>query len=163
MNYQRKYKKALWHQIQHPESDKPSNPIKSRSVRRAAIKRSGAGRWQRSTKQLTSLSKPKVRRQLSPLSSRQRQKLKEYAIAKRLWWREVRGSVCPVLLKLFGRQVEVEPKPHHVRGRIGSLLCDTRMWLAVSQEGHDWIHQNINEARRYGWIAQAGDWNKPLP
>lgn len=163
MNYQRKYKKALWHQIRYPESNKSSLPIKRRSVRREAIKRSGVKRVWRSTKKSTPSSKAMARRRLSPLSKRQRERLKRYAIAKRRWWPKVRNTLCPVLLKLYGRRVWVSNKPHHVRGRMGSLLYDDRTFLAVSDEGHTFIHNNIEIARQHGWIAQAGDWNKPLP
>lgn len=163
MNYQRKYKKALWHQIRYPESNKPSPLIKRCSVRRAAVKRSGVKRVWRSTKKSTPSSKAMARRQLSPLSSRQRERLKRYAIAKRRWWHKVKDTLCPVLLTLYGRRVGVSDKPHHVKGRMGSLLYDDRTFLAVSDEGHTFIHNNIEIARQHGWIAQAGEWNKPLP
>lgn len=48
---------------------------------------------------------------------------------------------------------------HHTRGRLGRLLNDTRFWLAVSNEGHEWIHNHINEARGLGLICQPGQWN----
>jgi len=41
---------------------------------------------------------------------------------------------------------------HHINGRIGSLLTDERYFLAVSMEGHRWIHENVKEARSKGWI-----------
>lgn len=41
---------------------------------------------------------------------------------------------------------------HHINGRIGSLLTDERYFLAVSTEGHRWIHENVKEARSKGWI-----------
>jgi hypothetical protein len=41
---------------------------------------------------------------------------------------------------------------HHISGRIGALLTDERYFLAVSTEGHRWIHENVKEARSKGWI-----------
>jgi len=49
---------------------------------------------------------------------------------------------------------------HHMRGRIGNLLHDQRYWLAVSRAGHEWIHRNPAEARKHGWLAEKGEWNK---
>lgn len=51
---------------------------------------------------------------------------------------------------------EVTGKPaqevHHIKGRIGDLLLDQKFWMAVSREGHNWIHNNVNLAREKGWI-----------
>ena len=50
---------------------------------------------------------------------------------------------------------------HHMRGRAGSLLLDQRYWLAVSKQGHRWIHSNIEKARALGWLCELGKWNVP--
>ncbi len=49
---------------------------------------------------------------------------------------------------------------HHRHGRLGRLLLDERFWLAVSAEGHAWIHDHPAEARRRRLLAPKGDWNK---
>lgn len=41
---------------------------------------------------------------------------------------------------------------HHMRGRIGDLLCDTSWWMALSREAHSWIHDNPKEAREKGYL-----------
>ena len=51
---------------------------------------------------------------------------------------------------------------HHQRGRAGTLLLDTRYWLATCSACHSWIHENINEARERNLIAAPGDWNNPV-
>lgn len=66
---------------------------------------------------------------------------------------------CPVMLKLKGIQVRAN-QIHHVRGRIGPLLCATEHWLAVSAEGHFWIGAHPIAARENGWLCASGDWNK---
>jgi len=48
---------------------------------------------------------------------------------------------------------------HHTRGRIGRLLLLENFWCPVSQWGHDWIHRNPNEARRMGFLCEAGQFN----
>ena len=47
---------------------------------------------------------------------------------------------------------------HHVRGRAGTLLIDTRFWLPVSRQGHDWIHRHPVLARIRGLLAERGYW-----
>lgn len=47
---------------------------------------------------------------------------------------------------------------HHLRGRSGSLLRDTRYWLPVSRAAHVWIDANRAEARAKGWLCEKGDW-----
>jgi hypothetical protein len=49
---------------------------------------------------------------------------------------------------------------HHFRGRRNKLLLDERYWLSVSGSGHSWIHSNIDGARKFGLIAEQGDWGK---
>lgn len=46
------------------------------------------------------------------------------------------------------RSIEV----HHKNGRYGSRLNDTNDWLAVSREGHNWIHSHPKEARAKGYL-----------
>ncbi len=41
---------------------------------------------------------------------------------------------------------------HHRYSRRGKWLNETSLWLAVSAEGHQWIHENGREARKRGWI-----------
>lgn len=41
---------------------------------------------------------------------------------------------------------------HHTAGRgINYLKVET--WLAVSRDGHRWIHEHANLARRKGWLV----------
>lgn len=48
---------------------------------------------------------------------------------------------------------------HHVYGRAGRLLQDERWWMAVSKQGHRWIHENEDFARALGWLCPKGHWN----
>ncbi len=41
---------------------------------------------------------------------------------------------------------------HHMNGRFGSRLNKTEWWLAVSREGHEWVHNNPKEARLRGYL-----------
>jgi hypothetical protein len=73
-------------------------------------------------------------------------------------------AAVPELRDGFRYGWPVSPKlneVHHVRGRLGPLLTDRRWWMAVSKAGHRWLHQNPAEARKRGWLCEAGLWNVP--
>ena len=76
---------------------------------------------------------------------------KEYLKAKREFLDGKRCAVYPFL-----DAVEV----HHKHGKLKKLLMYKRFWLPVSRIGHDFIHRNIAEARKRGWICRKGLWNK---
>lgn len=65
---------------------------------------------------------------------------------------------CAVELKLRNKKVR-STEVHHRFGRRGPLLNWEKGWLAVSRKNHDWIHRNIEEARKHGLIADRGKWN----
>lgn len=49
---------------------------------------------------------------------------------------------------------------HHSRGRLLTLLLDTRYWKGVCQAGHDWIQCDPKDARELGVLCARGDWNR---
>lgn len=109
-------------------------------------------------KPVNAASKP-----IRSVSERQAVRNAEYAKAKREWWRKFNGSLCIVARTVLKKIEPVENKPHHIRGRAGKLLCDTRYWLACSREGHEWIHQHPAEAVTHGWLAGKGQWGRSEP
>ena len=76
---------------------------------------------------------------------------KAYLAAKRAF---LAGKQCAVYPTLKATEI------HHIRGRLGPLLNDQRHWLAVSRQGHRWIHLFPDEARFAGWLALPGEWNR---
>lgn len=73
------------------------------------------------------------------------------------------GGFCPVSasmpqLRIRGASWKLT-EVHHIRGRCGSLLLDKRFWMAVSKDGHRWIHDHPDTARDRGWLATEGQWN----
>ena len=40
---------------------------------------------------------------------------------------------------------------HHMKGRIGDLLLDTRYWVALSREGHKYVEENPEWAKENGY------------
>lgn len=100
---------------------------------------------------------PKRRKPIRQVSNRRAAEMAIYrkavTLALRNAWED--GLWCPV----FGLNPVEEI--HHKRGRAGRLLLDTRHWLAVSRDGHRWIHDHPLEARMRGWMCAKGDWNRP--
>lgn len=115
---------------------------------------------------------PKARARIRPVSKR---KAKE----KTLYREEARqfvaaavraGGRCPVVATVpelrngvkYGHPISDRlNEVHHTRGRAGSLLRDQRFWMAVSKQGHRWIHENVEAAQRLGFVCQPGEWNNP--
>lgn len=104
----------------------------------------------------------KPRKRIAAVSKRQAIRLAEYKVTKVLWRMELKARfqwVCSAA----GCKTPPDKSPHHFRGRLNTLLCDTRFWLPICQEHHDWVHNNIAEARKRHLICTKGDWNKPGP
>lgn len=106
----------------------------------------------------------KVRQRIRRTSTRQRQRLKDYRIARSRFMREhPRCEACAKIAAL-GHDLDEKPhaasEPHHVRGRAGKLLTDTRYFLAVCRKAHEWIHAHPALARSLGLLAPPGQWNR---
>jgi hypothetical protein len=80
---------------------------------------------------------------INKVSKNKANELAEYTIKKKKFL-EV-NSRCAVFPKLMAVDI------HHIRGKIGSRFLDERYWLAVSRDGHNWIHENEEEASKKGW------------
>ncbi len=87
-----------------------------------------------------------------------------------------RGENCPVVaacpelaaLRFYGHPVSRRLKAvHHSRGRghggRGPLLMDERFWIAMSTQGHRWVHDHPAWARERGFMCESGQWNVPVP
>jgi len=79
------------------------------------------------------------------------------------------GGTCPVVRVVpelrdgwkYGHRISAKlNEVHHTRGRAGALLTDTRYFLAVSKQGHRWIHEHPDRARALGFLCAKGQWNE---
>lgn len=112
------------------------------------------------------------RKPIRQVSDRERQRREEYRKARDAYLRDCPYcEVCVEIRRLTDDGLLVRPvlrehaaqDIHHVRGRAGELLCDTRHWKAVCRWSHDWIHANPALARAIDLLAQPGQWNKQEP
>lgn len=96
-------------------------------------------------------------RSIMGMSDKMRARLKEYKLIKRDWMLLPENQFCRVHLDEGRGKKRAEPSPHHIRGRLSLLLCDTRFWLPVCQACHDRIHRSPAWARAHGYL---GPWHK---
>jgi hypothetical protein len=110
-------------------------------------------------------------KRVPPVSKSRRSVLAEYRREARLFVAAAvaLGETCPVVdgvpelrdgfkygWPVSNKLVEV----HHVRGRSGALLMDKTWWMAISKQGHRWVHQHPRQAAERGWLAGMGEWNR---
>lgn len=77
-----------------------------------------------------------------------------YLKLNRIFLAKQENSICPVMLHLHGMRVRTD-QVHHKAGRIGKLLLYTSYWLAVSEDGHTWIHDHPEEAYKIGFLIHS--------
>jgi hypothetical protein len=80
---------------------------------------------------------------INPVSKKRAKEAAEYTIKKKKFLEEF--PTCAVFPKQTAKDI------HHIRGKLGSRFLDERYWLAVSRDGHNWIHENEEEASKKGW------------
>lgn len=172
--YQRKTKPALWTTVVG------ARPVAGPTVKDRAASASERRQAKRSEvfarRIKIRLARPGERGKAEkmPLTSAEQAKRLErrlYKVEAREFVRAAveRGETCPVVAAIpelrngtkYGWPVSDRLNEiHHIRGRTGRLLRDQRFWMAVSKQGHRWIHSNPAAARQRGWYAEKGDWNK---
>ena len=84
------------------------------------------------------------RTKIRPISKKQGIKLKEYKIVRDKYMEEHIG--CE-----FKYCSQASEDLHHMAGRTGDLLTDTRYFMAVCREHHLWIHNNPKESLENGY------------
>jgi hypothetical protein len=99
------------------------------------------------------VDKPKVKKAIKRASSKREKQERAYSIAKDLFLAKEENKFCPVIAKLENKTISAT-EVHHTNGREGERLNDQEYWLAVSREGHQWIHANPELAREQGWLTK---------
>lgn len=80
-------------------------------------------------------SKAKKPKRIKPVSEKRKAENLVYSELRRVFLNLPENKVCPVT-------GQPTTDVHHKKGRIGTLLLDTKYWLAVSREGHIKIEEN---------------------
>lgn len=81
---------------------------------------------------------------IKQVSKKRKIELKEYSIERKTF---LIGKICPITKS---EATEI----HHIKGRTNKWLNDKKFWLAVSREGHLWIHANPIEAEKLGYLIK---------
>lgn len=97
---------------------------------------------------------------MKPMSDKRAAEMVEYRKEKKAWLES--QPVCERCGCVFADEImltPVEPDLHHKRGRTGRLLRDQRFWIALCRDCHDWVHNNMAEARNMDLLCELGEWN----
>ena len=72
-----------------------------------------------------------------------------YLVLRKTFLKLPENKYCPV----FKNKLTTDC--HHKKGKIGKLYLYVPFWLAVSREGHNWIHANPKESYKKGWLIKS--------
>jgi len=100
-------------------------------------------------------NKPKDKQSSIPRQSDTR-KRESYVYKKKrkIFLSQPENQICPVALRVFAKEMQTS-QVHHKAGRVGRLYLYVPFWLAVSPEGHEWIHGNPKEAYGLGFLIKS--------
>ena len=87
---------------------------------------------------------------LRPISARLRDRQRQYWGIRKVFLAE--HWLCE-----FPGCQEGSKEVHHVRGRCGKLLLDTRHWKALCWRHHRWVHHNPVKGREMGLLNRLTD------
>lgn len=102
-------------------------------------------------KRMKEESKGKKKKPIALVSQKRLSQLAEYRELRKEFLRKPENHYCPVMKHFTGAHVRVTDI-HHMNGRENNRLNDTKYWLAVSRQGHTWIHEHPEDARELGWL-----------
>lgn len=94
---------------------------------------------------------PKKSYRIPQISQKRLDENAAYRVERDKFMSDPANKWCPVMLYLSNEKVRTKDL-HHMNGRTGKRLLDSDYWLAVSREGHNWIHEHPAEARKKGWL-----------
>jgi len=99
--------------------------------------------------------KPKQQKPIRKVSKKREVENREYAKLRKKFFENPGNIFCAVFPHLLATEI------HHTRGR-GKYLNDVSTWLAVSREGHIWIHENVKLATERGFMKSRLQLITPL-
>ena len=97
--------------------------------------------------------RPAIRKTIKKFSDKRAKRNQAYLKAKEIFMMESGNQTCIVMATLHNKTVPAT-EIHHINGRENERLTDRMYWLAVSREGHQWIHANPELAKEQGWLTK---------
>jgi hypothetical protein len=95
----------------------------------------------------------KPQKKIKQFSTKRAKRNTAYLLAKEIFMKESGNQHCIVMSTMFNKTVPAT-EIHHRNGRENERLTDREYWLAVSREGHQWIHSNPELAYEAGWLTK---------
>lgn len=93
----------------------------------------------------------------NPIRRRTKSRAKEEAIyRKRAKEWLIKNPVCASCLWAKSECI------HHKNGRAGKLLLAEEFWMPCCNKCHENIHQYPNQARKYGFLCEVGQFNNQI-
>jgi hypothetical protein len=89
----------------------------------------------------------KPRKQIPNYSKKRKKQVDEYNQEVKIFLRDPQNQICPITR-------DQTNQVHHKKGRRDSMLLKKEFWLAVSQEGHDYIHDNAGWSYENGYLIK---------
>jgi hypothetical protein len=113
-----------------------------------ASKHYSATNTMKRTKPLRRTPLKRCARSIRRVSKKRAKDMKTYALLREAFLKA--NPVCRVSLFNLGEVVPAT-EVHHVKGW-GKHYLDVDSWMAVSRQGHEWIHNNPSKARKFGYL-----------
>lgn len=93
---------------------------------------------------------------MKPMSDKRASEMVEYRKEKKEWLRSQYVCVkCGLGASGDSRGLDL----HHKRGRTGRLLRCQEFWIPLCRDCHEWVHKNMEQARKMDLLCQLGEWN----
>jgi len=64
----------------------------------------------------------------------------QYQVLRKKFLEKPENKICPIT-------GQPTTDVHHKKGRVGKLFLDTKYWIALSREGHQYVEENPNWAK----------------
>ncbi len=93
------------------------------------------------------------RKPIKKFSDKRAKRNVAYLLARDVFLQEDKNKFCPVMSKLYNKTVPTS-EIHHTNSKENERLNDREYWLAVSREGHQYIHSNPEIAYEEGWLTK---------
>lgn len=81
---------------------------------------------------------------IPPVSKKRKVENAQYSVLRIEFLSKPENQICPIT---GWPTCDI----HHKKGRVGSLFLDTKYWVALSREGHQFVEENPEWAKENGY------------